>query len=113
MKGRTGGTLSRNDQFGGNGLRDTLLLMTALATGWWAHGDRVVKAANPSSNIQFQLGLRSQPDALAIYSADDRAIYVYEGATTGNNKMSCSYKFLVGYPGAVQRMNCDMGRLDR
>ncbi|HEY0797439.1 MAG TPA: hypothetical protein VGD64_16820 [Acidisarcina sp.] len=98
------------------GVREGLLLLGALAVGWWAHGEQRVHAANVTvSDFQFQLQPGdSASNSLLIYSPGDNAIYVYKGATTGNSHMQCSYRFLISKGGqSVERQNCDMGSLTR
>jgi hypothetical protein len=90
-------------------LRDATLLVAALAVAWWAHGDRPVQAA--SGDLQFQM--EAAGDTLLLYSAGDRSIYVYKGASSGNSNMQCSYKFVVTAPGRAQRESCDMTSLTR
>jgi hypothetical protein len=46
------------------GLREGLLLICALAVGWWAHGGRRVEAASSSGSGDFQFQL--QPGGVGI-----------------------------------------------
>ena len=98
------------------GLREGVLLLCALALGWWAHGEHRVHAASVEmGDFQFQMQSGgSTSDSLLLYSARDNVIYVYRGAANGNSHMQCSYKFVVSKGGqSVDRQNCDMGSLTR
>lgn len=89
----------------GGWLRDGLLLVAAFGIGWWAHGGRQVQAQ--SDDVFFQLQGISPASALSLYYPGERTIYVYQGATSGNNEMQCSYMFRLGKPGGVvHRRNC-------
>ena len=88
-------------------LRELVLLLAALAIGWWAHGGRNVQAASPG-DFQFQM----QGSDLLIYSASSHTVSVYKDADRGNSALACSYEFLIGGSRApVERKSCDMGRL--
>lgn len=52
--------------------------------------------------------------SLTIYSPEDRMLYVYQGATTGNSHVTCSFRIhipRVGEP--IDRENCAPGSLTR
>jgi hypothetical protein len=84
-----------------NIVRDALLLAAAFAIGWWAHGTRVVRAAD--ENLAFQLHGLDTSDALLVYQPDKRAIYIYRSVMTGNSALQCSYRLQLGEPGGVIR----------
>jgi hypothetical protein len=48
-----------------------------------------------------------------MYSASDHSIYVYQGATTGNSKVSCSYKYVINQAGQpLNRQACPIASLN-
>jgi hypothetical protein len=92
-------------------LRDGVLVAAAMAIGWWAHGDVVVRAASaPTGELSFQFVKSDLNNALTMYDAESRVLYVYQGASaTGAATVNCSYMFHIAKAGApIQRENCKL-----
>jgi hypothetical protein len=85
-----------------------LAVMMGSAIGWWAHGGSV-HAAPITAPVQFQLS--GNGNALSLYYPSDRMLYVYP-AQSGANNTYCSYSVHIeAEGGAIQRQNCDPGKL--
>jgi hypothetical protein len=96
-------------------LKDGLPLLTILALAYWLGVTRpsrsTVYAAN-QLDPQFQLTTVNQTSSLLVYQPDTKTIYVYQGATTGNSAVQCSFKFQLDRPGGViQRVPCPVASL--
>ena len=102
-------------------IRDLLLLVFALAVGWWARGPQTTVLAERSSSstsarsaadeaLGFQLGNGSPQQSLMIYSPENHTLYVYPRVGTGNAHISCEYSLRVEHPGGpIDRQNCAIG----
>jgi hypothetical protein len=89
-------------------LRNSLAVVGVLAVGYWLGGARAVNAS--SDDLEFQLTNIGEGSSLLVYQPSSKAVYVYRGATAGNSTLQCSYKYVVGAPGAsIQRLNCPVG----
>lgn len=94
-----------------NAVRDALALAGVFALGWALHG-RVVHAAD--DNMQFQMQEVRLGSSLLVYHPSDKTIYVYQGATTGNSALQCSFRYrLSDAGGVIRRENCPVGSLIR
>lgn len=95
-------------------LREGIIAGMAVALGWWAYGGRTVQAAPVSAATAYQFTGINPASSLTIYSPEDRMLYVYQGATTGNSHVTCSFRIhipRVGEP--IDRENCAPGSLTR
>lgn len=91
-------------------LRNGLAVVGVLMLGYWLGSARGVKAA--PDDLAFQLTDVGERSALLVYQPSTRTIFVYQGATTGNSHLQCSYKYSVGGPGAgIERQQCGVGSL--
>lgn len=88
--------------------RNGLALVGVLALGFWLGSARTVKAASyDAGDMQFQLAGVTDHSSLLLYDPGAKTVYVYQGATTGNSDLQCSFKFLLDRPGGlVRRINC-------
>ena len=94
--------------------RNVLALVGVLAVGLWLGSTPTVKAASyqPRGDVQFQLAGVNERSSLLVYQPGSKTLYVYQGATTGNSKVQCSFIFQIGRPGsAIHRENCAPGQL--
>jgi hypothetical protein len=94
-------------------LREGVLVIVAMAIGWWAHGGAAVHAASATNQTAGELSfqfVKSDLNALTIYDAGARVLYVYQGASaTGAATVNCSYMFHIAKAGApIQRENCKL-----
>ena len=81
----------------------------ALALGLWLGNARGARAGSYADDgpVQFQLSGMSERSSLLVYEPSKRTVYVYQGATTGNSYVGCSYMFELGRPGEpIHRENC-------
>lgn len=86
-------------------LRDGVLVVLALAIGWWARPGSRVQAQ--SSNVSFQMQNVNGGTSLAVYYPNGQLIYVYPGAAVGYSKINCAYEFRLSGPGgAIEREPC-------
>jgi hypothetical protein len=95
-------------------LRNGLALAGVLALGFWLGAGRTVKASSYDSGdgVQFQLTGISPTSSLLIYQPGAKTVYVYQGATTGNAALQCSFMFQLDRPGAVvRRVPCAVANL--
>jgi hypothetical protein len=89
-----------------------VLLIAAVACLAFTAGERwhaptTVHASSSSTTPFFQLSGVGPGTAISYYSASDHAIYIYQGATTGNAVVPCSYKFTLDEAGKpLRRENC-------
>lgn len=96
--------------------RNALALVGVLALGFWLGSARTVRAAGYGSggDVQFQLAGANEHSSLLLYDSWSKTVYVYQGATTGNSEVPCSYMFRLDQAGgAIHRVNCAPGRLTR
>ena len=85
-------------------LRDLVLVGSALAVGWWAHGARPVHAESDALQVQLGAGPGSP---LLVSTSDEKVFYVYQGALTGSASVQCTYKFTMTTPGGlIRREQC-------
>jgi hypothetical protein len=97
------------------GVRNGLALLGVLALGYWFGTGGTVKASSSGANwgdVEFQLGSVSEHSSLLVYQPATKTVYVYQGATTGNSNLQCSFKYELGAPGgAIQRISCPVQSL--
>jgi hypothetical protein len=103
----------------GNRTTTALLLVIAFLTGAlaatvvhsWAHPATTVHA--DSATPLYQFTTVSPSTSLTMYSASDHSIYVYQGATAGNSKVSCTYKYVITQAGQpLNRQSCPIATLN-
>ena len=85
------------------------LVIAAMVIGWWAHDGAAVHASSaPAGELSFQFVKSDLNNALTVYDAGARVLYVYQGASaTGAATVNCSYMFHLSKAGApIQRENC-------
>jgi hypothetical protein len=90
-------------------LRNSTLIVAAVAIGWWARGGAAVHASSaPVGDLSFQFVKSDLNNALTVYDSGQHVLYVYQGASaTGAATVNCSYMFHIGRAGApIQRENC-------
>lgn len=95
--------------------RNGLALGAVLAFGFWLGAGRAVNASSSDAGmgVQFQMDGINPASALLVYQPETRTIYVYQGATTGNSNVQCSYKFQMTRPGEViRREQCPVPQLN-
>jgi hypothetical protein len=94
-----------------NAIRDVLALAGVFAIGWALHG-RTVHAAG--DDLLFQMQEVRPGSSLLVYHPSDQTLYVYQGATTGNSAVQCSFRYHMTNPGGViRRENCPIPSLIR
>lgn len=89
--------------------RNLLALIGVLALGFWLGSGCTVKAATNGygGDLQFQLAGVNEHSSLLVYQPGSKTLYVYQGATTGNSNLPCSFMFQLDRPGnTIQRVNC-------
>ncbi len=95
--------------------RNGLALAGVLALGYWFGAGGAVKASSYSTNagdVQFQLAGVNEHSSLLVYQPGKKTVYIYQGATTGNSNLQCSFMFELGAPGgAIQRIPCAVPQL--
>jgi hypothetical protein len=90
-------------------VRDGLALVGIFALGWAWHG-RTVQAA--SDDVMFQMHEVRPSSALLVYHPSEKTLYVYQGATTGNSRVQCTYRYhLTDAGGVMNRENCPIPTL--
>ena len=90
-------------------LRNSVLVVAAMAIGWWARGGVAVHASSaPAGDLSFQFVKNDLNNALTVYDASQHVLYVYQGASaTGSATVNCSYMFHINKAGGpIQRENC-------
>jgi hypothetical protein len=96
-------------------LRNGLAVVGVLALGFWFGASSPVKASSSAASagdVQFQLAGVSEKSSLLVYQPATKTVYVYQGATTGNSNLQCSFKFQLGAPGGpIQRVPCPVPSL--
>lgn len=86
-----------------------VLVVAAMAIGWWAHGAGAVHASSaPVGELSFQFVKTDLNNALTVYDSGQHVLYVYQGASaTGAATVNCSYMFHINKAGGpIQRENC-------
>jgi len=94
-------------------LKNIFALAGVLALGFWLGAGRTAKASSDDGGVQFQLtGIRPE-SSLLVYQPGTKTVYVYQGATTGNNALQCSFMFQLTRPGEViRRIPCRIPSLN-
>lgn len=95
--------------------RNGLALAGVLAFGFWLGTSRTVKASGYESggDVEFQLTGINATSSLLVYQPGTKTVYVYQGATTGNSALQCSYMFQLTRPGEViHRVPCRIPSLN-
>jgi hypothetical protein len=96
-------------------MRNGLMLAGVLALGYWLGAGGTAKASSynaDAADVQFQLVGINEHSSLLVYQPESKTVYVYQGATTGNSYLQCTYKFQLGKPGgAIQRLPCPVPSL--
>ena len=96
-------------------LRSGLALVGVLALGFWLGAGRTVNASSYESGgtgVQFQLTGINPTSSRLVYQPETRTVYVYQGATTGNSAMQCSFMFQFEKPdGVIRRIPCPASSL--
>lgn len=91
-------------------LRDVFPMLAIVALAYWLGTTRPAKStvyAAIQGDPQFQMAVVGPASSLLVYQPESQTIYVYQGATTGNSAVQCSFKFQMGKPGGViQRVAC-------
>ncbi len=90
-------------------LKSIFALVGVLAFGFWLGAGRTAKASSDDdgAGVQFQLTGISPASSLLVYQPGTKTVYVYQGATTGNNALQCSFMFQLTRPGEViHRVPC-------
>jgi hypothetical protein len=96
--------------------RNCLALGAVLAFGFWLGAGRSVSASSNQSgagDVEFQLTGINQTSSLLVYQPGTKTVYVYQGATTGNDALQCSFMFQLDRPGQViRRIPCGVPQLN-
>ncbi len=96
-------------------VRNGLALGGVLALGFWLGAGRTVNASSNQSSggdVEFQLTEINPTSSLLVYQPGSKTVYVYQGATTGNDAMQCSFMFQLDRPGQViRRAPCGVQQL--
>jgi hypothetical protein len=89
-------------------VRNGIALLGILALGIWFGSSRTVNASSyAGGDVQFQLTGVNEHSSLLLYDPDAKTVYVYQGATTGNSVLPCSFMFQLDRPGKpIRRVNC-------
>lgn len=75
-------------------LKSALALAGVLVLGFWLGAGRTAQASSDDgAGVQFQLTGISPASSLLVYQPGTKAVYVYQGATTGNAALQCSFMF--------------------
>lgn len=96
--------------------RNILAVVGFLALGFWLGSARTVKASGHDNGdgVQFQFAGINRTSSLLVYEPSKRTVYVYQGATTGNSVVGCSYMYHLNRPGdPIHRENCQVTDLGR
>ncbi len=96
--------------------RNGLAIIGVLAVGFWLGAGRTVKASSYESgggNVEFQLTGINPTSSLLVYQPGTKTVYVYQGATTGNSALQCSFMFQLDKSGQViRRIPCGVQQLN-
>jgi len=91
-------------------LKSIFALAAVLALGLWLGAAHTAKASSDDdgAGVQFQLTSGINPESsLLVYQPGTKTVYVYQGATTGNNALQCSFMYQLTRPGEViHRIPC-------
>ena len=96
-------------------VRNGFALVGVLSLGYWLGASITVKASSSSATageVQFQLDTVTEHSSLLVFQPGTKTVYVYQGATTGNSNLQCSFMYQLGKPGgAIQRVPCAVPNL--
>jgi hypothetical protein len=95
--------------------RNGFAILGLLAIGFWLGAGRTVKASSSDSGqgVQFQLTGMNPTSSLLVYQPNSKTVYVYQGATTGNSALQCSFMFELNRPGdVIRRVSCAIPKLN-
>jgi hypothetical protein len=96
--------------------RNGLALVGVLAVGLWLGAGRTVRASSNQTSggdVEFQLTGINETSSLLVYQPGAKTVYVYQGATTGNSALQCTYMFQLDKPGQViRRVPCAVQQLN-
>ena len=96
--------------------RNGLALVGVLALGFWLGSGRTVNASSNQSSggdVEFQLTGINETSSLLVYQPGTKTVYVYQGATTGNAMLQCSFIFQLDKPGnVIRRIPCGLPQLN-
>jgi hypothetical protein len=96
--------------------RNGLAILGVLALGFWLGSGRTVNASTYQSStgdVEFQLTGINPTSSLLVYQPGTKTVYVYQGATTGNDALQCSFMFQLNKPGQViRRIPCAVQQLN-
>ena len=96
--------------------RNGLAILGVLAAGFWLGAGRTVNASSYQSgggDVEFQLTGINETSSLLVYQPGTKTVYVYQGATTGNAALQCSFMFQLDKPGnVIRRIPCEVQRLN-
>ena len=96
--------------------RNGLAILGVLALGFWLGSGRTVNASTyqaSGGDVEFQLTGISPTSSLLVYQPGTKTVYVYQGATTGNSALQCSFMFQLNKPGQViRRIPCAVQQLN-
>jgi len=96
--------------------RNGLAIVGVLAFGFWLGAGRTVSASSyqsSSSDVESQLTGINPTSSLLVYQPGTKTVYVYQGATTGNAALQCSFMFQLDKPGQViRRIPCGVQQLN-
>ncbi len=96
--------------------RNGLALVGVLALGFWLGSGRTVNASSNQSSggdVEFQLTGINETSSLLVYQPGTKTVYVYQGATTGNAMLQCSFMFQLDKPGnVIRRIPCGLPQLN-
>ena len=83
--------------------------------GFWFGSSRAAGASSyetGTGDVEFQLTSVSPSSSLLVYQPKTKTVYVYQGATTGNSALQCSFRFQMDRPGdVIRRVPCDAPKL--
>ncbi len=96
--------------------RNCLALAGVLVAGFWLGSGRAVNASSYQSGgggVEFQLTGINPTSSLLVYQPGTKTVYVYQGATTGNAALQCSFMFQLDKPGnVIRRIPCAVQQLN-
>ena len=96
--------------------RNGLAIAGVLALGFWLGSGRPASASSYSSaggDVEFQLTGINETSSLLVYQPGTKTVYVYQGATTGNAALQCSFMFQLDRPGnVIRRIPCAVQQLN-
>lgn len=96
--------------------RNGLAFAGLLAVGFWLGADRAAGASTNQGgggDVEFQLTGISPTSSLMVYQPGMKTVYVYQGATTGNSALQCSFMFQLDRPGnVIRRIPCGVQQLN-